>query len=137
MKASDGTPTPSTIDEYINAQPGKVKDLLQKIRRTISETAPEATEVISYKMPAYKYHGMLVYFAAFKDHCSLFPGSKSVITKLAEELKTFEVSKGTIRFTIEHPLPLTLIKKIVKIRMKENLEKQMAKTSALGPKLNL
>ena len=130
MKASDGISTPLNIDDYIKAQPGKVKDLLQKIRRTISETAPEATEVISYKMPAYKYHGMLVYFAAFKDHCSIFPGSKSVINKLAEELKPFEVSKGTIRFTIEHPLPLPLIKKIVKTRMKENLEKKMAKTRA-------
>ena len=130
MKANEGTPTPLNIDDYIKAQPEKFRSLLQKIRRTISETAPEASEVISYKMPAYKYHGMLVYFAAFKDHCSLFPGSKSVINNMAEELKPFEVSKGTIRFTIEHPLPLPLIKKIVKTRMKENLEKKIAKTRA-------
>ena len=108
-KSSSVSSTPINIDEYIKAQPSEVRGLLQKIRATIKESAPGATEVISYKMPAFKFHGVLVYFAAFKDHCSLFPASNSVIKKMAEELKPFDVSKGTIRFTIEHPLPLQLI----------------------------
>lgn len=77
--------------------------VLQKLRQQIIAAAPAAEETISYGMPAYKYHGQLVYFAAFKEHCSFFPGSKKVITDFAEELSPFKTSAGTIQFKTESP----------------------------------
>lgn len=119
MKA--GVKVPVTVDEYLE---GIVKDdmrsLLEKVRNTIRSAAPKAEEIISYRMPAYKQDGVLVYFAAFKNHCSLFPASKQVIDEFEEELALFKTSKGTIQFTVDHPLPLGLIKKIVKARVAEN-----------------
>jgi uncharacterized protein YdhG (YjbR/CyaY superfamily) len=99
--------------------------------------APRAEEVISYGMPGYKYHGMLVYFAAFKNHCSFFPGSSRII-KMYDELKEYKTSKGSIQFTIDKPLPVSLVKKIVKARMRENealsaakqIKKRVIKASA-------
>ncbi len=111
------------IDEYIALQPKEVQTALENLRQLIKEAAPEAEEVISYKMPAFKYHGMLVYFAAFKNHCSLFPGNSSLIKAMKDELKLYKTATGTIQFTIDKPLPATLVKKIVKARMKENLSK--------------
>jgi uncharacterized protein YdhG (YjbR/CyaY superfamily) len=77
-------------------------------------------------MPGYKYKGMLVYFAAFKNHCSFFPGSSQIV-QLYEELKSFKTAKGTIQFTSDKPLPATLVKKIVKARMQENEARHLAK----------
>jgi uncharacterized protein YdhG (YjbR/CyaY superfamily) len=116
-----------TIDEYLAFQPEKVMEALENLRQIIRETAPEAEEVISYGIPAYKYHGMLVYFAAYKKHCSLFAGNGALTEQMQEELKAYKTSKGTIQFTIEKPLPDELVREIVKIRMKQNVEKMKNK----------
>ena len=115
---------PKDIDTYLALQPENVRVALEKMRHVIKTTAPDAEEVISYGMPAYRYHGMLVYFAGFKNHYSLFPGNASMIAEMAEALKGYKTSKGTIQFALDKPMPVTLIKKIVKARMKENLSKQ-------------
>jgi len=118
--------TAKTIDEYLDALPEKEMMALHKLRKVIKSVAPHAEEVISYGMPAFKYHGMLVYFAAFKNHCSFFPGSSQII-KLYDELKPFKTAKGTIQFTADKPLPVALVRKIVKARMEENEARQIAK----------
>ena len=111
--------TPQTVDDYLATLPEEARATLEKIRKTIKATAPKATEGISYQMPMYKHHGMLVGFAAFKDHCSLFPGAKAIATH-KDELKAYKTSKGTIRFPIGKPLPAALVKKLVKTRIAEN-----------------
>jgi uncharacterized protein YdhG (YjbR/CyaY superfamily) len=118
----------STVDEYIELAEPKVKKALKDIRRAIKTTAPNAEEVISYQIPGYKYHGMLVFFAAWKDHISLYPapwGAES----LKKEMSVYEGSKGTIKFPIDKPMPLTLIKKMVKYRVKENEARAALKRS--------
>lgn len=112
-----------TVDAYLEQQPEKVRAVLQKLRQTVKQLVPQAEEVISYQIPAFKYHGMLLYYAGFKDHCSLFPGDKSLLIKFKEELKDFDIAKGTIRFTVDKPLPAALVKKIVKERVTKNLIK--------------
>lgn len=113
-----------TIDEYIASQTDEAKMMLQKIREIVVEISPNAEEVISYNMPAFKLCGrVLIYFAGFKNHCSLFPANAGLIEKMEPELKNYKTSKGTIQFELDKPLPISLIKKIVKIRVKENLEK--------------
>lgn len=121
--------TVKTIDEYLDELPEKEMILLHKLRKAIKSAAPQAEEVISYGMPGFKYHGMLVYFAAFKNHCSFFPGSSQIV-KLYDELKPFKTAKGTIQFTADKPLPLALVKKIVKARMEENEARQIAKQTS-------
>ncbi len=114
-------PPPKDIDAYLNAVPKEMRDVLEQLRNTIKAAAPNAEETISYQMPAFKYHGVLVYFAAFKNHCSLFPASKSIMKLFKNELEPFDISKGaTIHFTAENPLPGGLIRKIVKARIQEN-----------------
>ena len=108
-----------TVDAYLAALPEEARATLEKIRKAIKAAAPKATEVISYQIPMYKQHGMLVGFAAFKDHCSFFPGAKPVAT-YKDELKAYETSKGTIRFPIGKPLPTALVKRLVKARIAEN-----------------
>jgi uncharacterized protein YdhG (YjbR/CyaY superfamily) len=117
-KVKPGT-TPATVDEYLAAVPKEARATLEKIRKAIKAAAPNAVEVISYQMPMYKHHGMLVGFAAFKDHCSFFPGANPVAT-FKDELKAYKTSKGTIRFPIGKPLPAALVKKLVKARVAEN-----------------
>ena len=124
MKKVKPGATPQTVDDYLAALPEEARATLEKIRKTIKAAAPKATEVISYQMPMYKYHGMLVGFAAFKDHCSFFPGANPVAT-FKDELKAYKTSKGTIRFPIGKPLPAALVKKLVKARIAEN-EKRAA-----------
>src|SRR6187549_3291580 len=116
----------STVDEYIALAEPKVKKALKDIRKTIKTTAPKAEEVISYQIPGYKYHGMLVFFAAWKDHISLYPAPWSA-EALKKEMSAYEGSKGTIKFPIDKPMPLTLIKKMVKYRMKQNEERAASK----------
>jgi uncharacterized protein YdhG (YjbR/CyaY superfamily) len=116
-----------SIDEYLAFQPEKVMEALENLRQIIRETAPEAEEVISYGIPAYKYQGMLVYFAAYKKHCSLFAGNGALTEQMQEQLKAYKTSKGTIQFTVEKPLPDELVREIVKIRMKQNEEKMKNK----------
>jgi uncharacterized protein YdhG (YjbR/CyaY superfamily) len=108
------------INEYLAAVPPDARAVLEKLRKTIHAAAPKAEECISYQMPAFKYHGMLVFFAAYKTHCSFFTASKALMKTLSEDLKPYDVSGVTIHFTAEKPLPATLVKKIVKARVKEN-----------------
>lgn len=109
-----------TVDEYLAAVPEPARSTLQKIRETIRSAAPaEATEAISYQIPAFKYKGMLMWYAGFADHCSLFPGA-SVIAAFKDELKGYSVSKGTIRFPTDKPLPAALVRKLVKAKIAEN-----------------
>ncbi len=111
------------VDEYIAMQPGEVRGTLEKLRQVIMKAAPQADEVISYMMPAYKFHGVLVYFGAYKSHIGFYPTGRG-INAFQKELSAYEGSKGTVRFPIDKPLPLGLISKIVKFRVNENLEKK-------------
>ena len=114
------------IDEYISVFPRDIQITLQQIRETIHKAAPKAAEVISYNMPAFKQNGVLVYFAAFKNHIGFFPTS-SGIKKFSKELSSYETSKGTIRFPLDKKIPLSLIRKIARFRLNEDLEKQRKK----------
>jgi uncharacterized protein YdhG (YjbR/CyaY superfamily) len=121
----------SSIDEYLVGVPEEQRVGLEKLRKQIKAAAPEATETISYRMPAFYDHGPLVSFAAFKDHLSFFVMSMRVMDAHRGELEAFDVSKGTIRFQPGKPLPAALVKKLVKARIKENVEgKSPRKTAA-------
>jgi uncharacterized protein YdhG (YjbR/CyaY superfamily) len=112
---------PNSVEEYLAALPDDARATLEKVRQAIRAAAPTATESISYGAPVFNYQGRyLVYYAAFKNHCSLFPASNEVMETFAEELEPYDVSKGTIRFPIGKPLPATLVKKMVKARVREN-----------------
>jgi uncharacterized protein YdhG (YjbR/CyaY superfamily) len=108
------------VDAYLRGVQPESRVALERIRKTIKATAPKAEELISYQMPAFKHCGMLVFYAAFKNHCSLFVASKSLMSELSEDLKTFDTSGVTIRFTPDQPLPASLVRKIVKARVEEN-----------------
>ena len=114
-----------TVDEYMSLQPEAVILALENIRQIVKTLAPQAQEVISYGMPVFKYYGMLLGFAAFKNHCSFFPGG--VVEYFKNDLKDFKISKGTIQFTVDKPIPNALIEKIVLFRMGENEAKTLAK----------
>ena len=112
---------PTSVDDYLAALPEEPRAALEKLRKAIKAAAPEATETISYQMPTFKDQGrFLVSYAAFKNHCSLFPASKAVMEALGEELKPYFSGKGTLRFTADKPIPAALVKKIVKTRIEEN-----------------
>lgn len=108
------------IDAYLLQQSTREKAVLQKLRMAIRSVAPDAEELISYAIPCFRQHYLLVGFAAFKMHCSFFPMSKKVLATFKEELESYSKSAGTIRFTVDHPIPLPLVKKIVKFRLAEN-----------------
>jgi uncharacterized protein YdhG (YjbR/CyaY superfamily) len=109
----------NTVDDYLAAVPEPARTTLKKVRAAIRSVVPaETIEVLSYKIPAFKYKQVLVWYAAFSDHCSLFP-TAAVIEKFEDELKSFQKSKGTIHFPVDRPLPATLIKKMVKARLAE------------------
>jgi len=110
--------THGSIDEYIASQSPEAQNILRKIRETIKEAAPEAEEAISYGMPAFKLGGILVYFAAFKNHIGFFP-TASGIANFAPELNGFQTSKGTIRFPLNKPVPYDLIFRITQFRVSE------------------
>jgi len=110
------------IDKYIAGFPKDTQKLLEQLRATIMKAAPKAEEVISYQMPAYKYHGMLVYFAAYENHIGFYP-TPSGIEYFKKELSVFKNAKGSVQFPLDKPLPIQLITKIVAFRVKENLEK--------------
>jgi uncharacterized protein YdhG (YjbR/CyaY superfamily) len=117
-------PPPRTVQEYFSRLPSDSREVLLHLRMTIKAVAPEAEEVISYQIPAFRFHGILVYYAAFKDHCSLFIASPAVRRDFDRDLKPFGGGKGTVRFTSEKPLPDALVKRIVQARMAENEQKQ-------------
>ncbi len=116
-----------SVSEYFQALPKEQKTALNNIRKTIISSAPDAAEKISYGMPIFFYGGMLVGYAAFKGHLSFFVMSAKTMKKFEKELKPFKASTGTLYFSLEHPIPKTLVKKIVKARLKENEAKQKAK----------
>ena len=119
------SPIPKTVDEYLAAVPEPARATLKKVRAAISSAAPaEATEVISYGMPMFKYKGMLLGYAAYRKHCSLFLATSSLLEKFKDELSRYQTSKGTIRFPTDKPLPAILVKKIVKARVAQNDQKQ-------------
>jgi len=117
--APERASAPKTIDEYLARVPTPFRTALQRLRRTIKAAAPEAEEVLSYGMPAFRQKRILVYFAAFKDHCSLFVGSAKVRREFSAELRPFMTGKGTARFTPDRPLPAGLVTRIVKARVAE------------------
>lgn len=112
---------PSTIEEYLEGIPDASREALEELRRTIKAAAPELEEGFAWGMPVFKYKGKsMVGFAAFKQHCSFFPMSAKVMEDHAGELNRYDISKGTIRFKPENPLPPALVKKLVKARVKES-----------------
>lgn len=117
---------PTNIAEYIAQFSPEVQIILREIRATIKAAAPDAEEIISYRMPAFRFHGILVYFAAFKQHIGLFPpvsGDKAIEKAIAP----YAGEKGNLRFPLDRPIPLNLIRRIVKLRVKQNLAKAEAK----------
>ena len=114
--------SPATdVDEYIGGFPESTQQLLTQIRAIIVKAAPKAEEVISYQMPAYKYYGMLVYFAGYKKHIGFYPAPMGI--EAFEDAKQYETGKGTMQFPLDKPLPLDLISRIVKLRVEKNLAK--------------
>lgn len=120
-----GANAPKTVDQYLSRVPEPGRSTLEKVRATIRSAVPkEATEVISYGIPTFRYKGALIAFAAFAKHCSLFPMGSSALDALADDLKPYRVSKGTLHFPVDTPMPSALIKKIVKARIAQNEQKQ-------------
>jgi uncharacterized protein YdhG (YjbR/CyaY superfamily) len=112
-----------TIDDYIKSYPESVQAILEKIRQTIRRVAPEATELISYQMPAFEQNGVLVWFGAYKKHIGFYPKA-SGIEAFQKELSPYKLSKGSIQFPLDKPIPYDLIDKIVEFRVKENLSQE-------------
>jgi uncharacterized protein YdhG (YjbR/CyaY superfamily) len=112
-----------SIDEYIKTFPPDIQNILEKIRQIIRKAAPEAKEVISYQMPAFRLNGILVYFAAHKNHIGFYP-TASGIAAFKEELSSYQWSKGAVQFPFDKSIPFDLLKRIVELRVKENLAKQ-------------
>jgi uncharacterized protein YdhG (YjbR/CyaY superfamily) len=118
---------PKNVEEYLHDFPELQRKTLEKVRKAIRSAAPKAVESISYGIAGYKLNGPLVYLAGFKNHCSFFPASHAVMNVFEEELRPYEISKGTIHFPIGKPLPSSLVKKIVAARIKENETKLQLK----------
>jgi uncharacterized protein YdhG (YjbR/CyaY superfamily) len=114
-----------TIDEYIGTFPKDVQGILEKIRKTIGKAAPDAEETINYQIPTFTLKGNLVHFAAYKNHIGFYP-APSGIAKFKKELSVYEGAKGSVKFPLDKPIPFGLIGKIVKFRVKENLERAKA-----------
>jgi len=113
------------VEAYLAKVPEPARTTLQKVRATIRSVVPkEATEGLSYGMPAFRYKGALVAYPAFKDHCSFFPMQASLIDEMKEELARYRTAKGTLQFPLDKPLPATLLKRMVKARAAENDRKK-------------
>jgi len=117
---------PTTVDEYIAAFPPEVRRILQRVRRVARAAAPEAREVISYRMPALKQNGVLVYFAAFKNHIGLYPPIKGD-ADIAKAIAPYAGEKGNLRFPFDEPIPYDLIARITALRLKQDLAKAALK----------
>jgi len=115
---------PVTVRTYLASVPKDSRAALQKLRKDIRAAAPDAAELIAWRMPAFKQGKLLVGYAAFKDHCSFFPMSVAVMRRYAAELKKYVVTKGSIHFSVAKPPPTTLVKKLVKARIAENEARQ-------------
>jgi uncharacterized protein YdhG (YjbR/CyaY superfamily) len=116
-------PVPATIRDYIARFPAPIRRRLNQMRGTIKKAAPQAKETISYRIPAFTLNGMLVWFAGFKNHVGLYPRAEA-ITAFRRELAPYKTAKGSIQFPHDRPLPLTLVSRIVKYRVKQNLGKR-------------
>jgi len=116
-----------TIDSYISAAPTEVRLILEKVRRTIRKAAPGAEETIKYRLPTFVLHGNLVHFGAFKNHIGFYatPGGNAAFRK---ELSAYQGAKGSVQFPLKEPMPLDLITRMVKFRVKENMVRQAAKS---------
>jgi uncharacterized protein YdhG (YjbR/CyaY superfamily) len=108
-----------TVDEYVAALPKEARESLESLRKTIRQAAPQAEEVIHYNMPAFRWNGMLVWYAAFKEHIGFYP-RVSAIAAFNDKLAGYKTSKGAIQFPIEKPIPAGLVKRIVEFRLEEN-----------------
>lgn len=117
---------PQTIDEYISAFPPDVQSILEKIRLTVREAAPQAEERISYRMPAFAMKGILIYFAAFKNHIGVYPPVRGD-EKLNKKLSRYRGEKGNLKFPLDEPIPYELISQIVKFKVKEQLARARSK----------
>jgi uncharacterized protein YdhG (YjbR/CyaY superfamily) len=114
-------PKPKTIDEYLAGVNADHRDALQKLRKVIHAVAPKAEECISYGIPAFRLNGRsLVFFGAWANHCAFYPGSSATLKKFRNELRDFQTSKGTLRFSPDKPVPVALVKKLLKARIAEN-----------------
>ena len=118
---------PADIEAYFAAQPENVRAILETMRQTIKEAVPEAVELISYQMPAFKFYGMLAWYAPFKNHYSLFV--PKALHHFKDELAQYQLSKGGIRFPLDHPVPVELVTKLVKFEAQMNMEKQQLKAA--------
>ncbi|MCK9212783.1 MAG: DUF1801 domain-containing protein [Ignavibacteriaceae bacterium] len=116
-----------TVDEYFSTFPKNVKNILTELRKTIKQAAPQAEELISYNMPAFKLNGILVYYAAYNKHIGFYPTSSGIET-FKNELSDYKWAKGSIQFPLDKPLPTELITNIVKFRVMRNSEKAATKT---------
>jgi len=116
-----------TIDEYIQLFPEDIQVVLLKLREVIKETAPEATEKISWDMPTFVLHGNLIHFACFKHHIGLYPGVDAIVA-FKERISEYKNSKGTVQFPLSKPLPIDLIKEIVLFNVKANTQEEQLKT---------
>jgi uncharacterized protein YdhG (YjbR/CyaY superfamily) len=123
----------SDVDSYIAGFPPKVQVMMRKLRSCIRKTAPEAEESISYMMPAYKLHGPLVYFGGYEKHIGFYP-TGSGIAPFQKEISAYKHSKGAVQFPLDEPLPLDLIERMVKYRVKENLAKADVKNKKASVK---
>jgi uncharacterized protein YdhG (YjbR/CyaY superfamily) len=116
-----GMAAPASVEAYLAACPADSRAVLEHLRTMIKAAAPEASETISYQMPAFRAHGrMLVWMGAFRDHCSFFPGNMALIEAHRDELAGYHVAKGTIQFRPDKPLPAAVVEAIVKARLAEN-----------------
>ena len=115
---------PATVGQYLARVPEPARTTLKTLRAEIKKLVPEASDVISYQMPAFRLERGLMCYAAFKNHCSVFPGAR-VIAALADDLKDYKTSKGTVQFALDRPLPARLVKKLVKVRLAEIAEREL------------
>jgi uncharacterized protein YdhG (YjbR/CyaY superfamily) len=124
----------SSVDDYIAAQPAAVRGILERVRRAIRRAVPGAEEVISYRIPAYRLHGgVVLYFAGWKEHYSLYPAGEDLVAAFRDELVPYRISKGTIRFPLSVPVPVKLIARIAKFRAHEAAEREKAKAATSPP----
>lgn len=124
---------PRTIDEYLSRLSEDKRAVLQALRAMIRAAAPEAEECISYQMPAFRLNGMLVGFAAAKHHCALYAWNGSTVDRFADELRGYDTSKGTIRFTPDKPLPERLVRHLVELKVAANAQRSKAARSPTTP----
>jgi len=117
-----------SVDDYLAAQPEATQRILGRVRSAIRKAMPEAEEVISYKIPAYKLHGRIViYFAGWKEHYSIYPAIGALVAEFRDELAPYKISKGTLRFLLSQPVPVKLIERIAKFRAQESAKRATAK----------